>query len=246
MISQPLTERDKVLQIQNEFPWKCVKFTFCDVFSGLPFDQWRTMISFRDRNYDVQKTSFISTPKYFHTCLLSLFVWKWGDGTWKIQWELLSQLGWLQKQCCSSDIFNYSTCFYPTDVCFTRGLWRKDLFSTYFGMAHMILTIYLLEPKKHWKFLEPEDSVLSITLILEIDYKSYTTKIFHLHINQWLKDLKALLLTMKLDLRGNVSLLYTFRSNASSKVNIWRLYIKNQREKSFDFTNNSWFEKAKK
>lgn len=38
---------------------------------------------------------------------------------------------------------------------------------------------------------------------------------------------------------GNVSLLYTFRSNASSKVNIWRLYIKNQREKSFDFTNNS-------
>lgn len=88
--------------------------------------------------------------------------------------------------------------FNPADVCFTPGLWRKDLFSTYFGMAHMILTIYLLEPKKHWKFLEPEDSVLSITLILEIDYKSYTTKIFHLHINQWLKDLKALLLTMKL------------------------------------------------
>lgn len=202
MISQPLTERDKVLQIQNEFPWKCMKFTFCELFSGLPFDQWRTMISFRDTDYDVQKTIFISTPKYFHIYLLSLFVWKWGDGTWRIQWELLSQLGWLQKQCCFSDIFNYSTCFYPTDVCFTHGLWRKDLFSTYFGMAHMILTIYLLEPKKHWKFLEPEDSVLSITLILEIDYKSYTTKIFHLHINQWLKDLKALLLIMKLDLRG--------------------------------------------
>lgn len=27
MISQPLTERDKVLQIQNEFPWKCAKFS---------------------------------------------------------------------------------------------------------------------------------------------------------------------------------------------------------------------------
>lgn len=77
-------------------------------------------------------------------------------------------------------------------------------FSTYFGMAHMILTIYLLEPKKRLKFLEPEGSVLSITLILEIDYKSYTTKIFHLHINQWLKDLKTLLLTMKLYLRGGV------------------------------------------
>lgn len=64
----------------------------------------------------------------------------------------------------------------------------KDLFSTYFGMAHMILTIYLLELKKCLKFLEPDGSVLSITLILETDYKSYTTKIFHLHINQWLQD----------------------------------------------------------
>lgn len=81
---------------------------------------------------------------------------------------------------------------------------EKDLFSTHFGMAHMVLTIYLLELKKHLKFLEPEGSVLSITLILEIDYKSYTTKIFHLHINQWLKDLKTLLLTMKLYLRGGV------------------------------------------
>lgn len=26
MISQPLTERDKAVQLQNEFPWKCVKF----------------------------------------------------------------------------------------------------------------------------------------------------------------------------------------------------------------------------
>lgn len=228
---------------------KWISLKMCEVqcFQVLPFDQWRTMISFRDRDHDVQKTIFISTPKYFHICMLSLFVWKQGDGTWEDSVRAPLQLGWLQEQGCSSDISNYSTCFYPTDVCFTRGLWRKDLFSTYFGMAHMILTIYLLEPKKHLKFLEPEDSVLSITLILEIDYKSYTTKIFHLHINQWLKDLKALLLTMKLDLRGdNVSLLYTFRSNASSKVNIWRLYIKNQREKSFDFTNNSWFMKAKK
>lgn len=64
----------------------------------------------------------------------------------------------------------------------------KDLFSTYFGMAHMILTINLLELKKRLKFLEPDASVLSITLILEIDYKSYTTKIFNLHINQWLQD----------------------------------------------------------
>lgn len=64
----------------------------------------------------------------------------------------------------------------------------KDLFSTYFGMAHMILTINLLELKKRLKFLEPDGSVLSITLILEIDYKSYTTKIFNLHINQWLQD----------------------------------------------------------
>lgn len=32
---------------------------------------------------------------------------------------------------------------------------------------------------------------------------------------------------------GSVSLLYILRSNASSKVNIWRLYIKNQREKLF-------------
>lgn len=136
-------------------------------------------------------------------CYPSLF----GNGEMaheRIQWELLSQLCWLQEQCCSADMSSCSTWFYLTDVCFTRGLWRKDLFSTYFGMAHMILTIYLLEPKKHWKFLEPEDSVLSITLILEIDYKSYTTKIFHLHINQWLKDLKALLLTMKLDLRGGM------------------------------------------
>lgn len=174
------------------------------VFSGLPFDQWRTMISFRDTDHDVQKTIFISTPKYFHICLLTLL---FGNGEMaheRIQWELLSQLGWLQEQCCSLYIFNYSTCFYPTDVCFTRDLWRKDLFSTYFGMAHMILTIYLLEPRKHLKFLEPEDSVLSIILILEIDYKSYTTKIFHLHINQWLKDLKTLLLTMKLYLRGGV------------------------------------------
>lgn len=45
---------------------------------------------------------------------------------------------------------------------------------------------------------------------------------------------------------GSVSLLYIFRINASSKVNIWRLYIKNEREKSFDFTNNSWFVKEKK
>lgn len=33
------------------------------------------------REYDVQKTIFISTPKYFHVCQLSLFMWKWGDGT---------------------------------------------------------------------------------------------------------------------------------------------------------------------
>lgn len=52
----------------------------------------------------------------------------------------------------------------------------------------MILTINLLELKKRLKFLEPDGSVLSITLILEIDYKSYTTKIFNLHINQWLQD----------------------------------------------------------
>lgn len=52
---------------------------------------------------------------------------------------------------------------------------------------------------------------------------------------------------MKLYLKGgSVSLLYILRSNASSKVNIWRLYIKKQREKSFNFTNNSWFVKAKK
>lgn len=175
------------------------------VFSGLPFDQWRTMISFRDRDYDVQKTIFISTPKYFHICLLSLFVWKWGDGTWR-GFSESSRPNW--ADCRSSVVpqtYSITQCaFTPLDVCFIRGLWRKDLFSTYFGMAHMILTIYLLEPKKHLKFLEPEDSVLSITLILEIDYKSYTTKIFHLHINQWLKDLKALFLTMKLDLRGGM------------------------------------------
>lgn len=38
----------------------------------------------------------------------------------------------------------------------------RDLFSTYFGMAHM--TIYLLELKKtHLKFLEPDGSVPSVT-----------------------------------------------------------------------------------
>lgn len=41
------------------------------------------MVSLRDRHYDVQKTTFISTPKYFHICLLTLLVWKWGDGTWE-------------------------------------------------------------------------------------------------------------------------------------------------------------------
>lgn len=162
------------------------------------------MVSLRDRHYDVQKTTFISTPKYFHICLLTLLVWKWGDGTWEDSVRAPLPVGLTARAVLLLRIFNYSTCFYPTDVCFTRGLWRKDLFSTCFGMAHMFLTIYLLEPKKHLKFLEPEDSVLSITLILEIAYKSYTTKIFHLHINRWLKDLKALLLTMKLYLRGGM------------------------------------------
>lgn len=95
----------------------------------------------------------------------------------------------------------------------------------------MILTIQLPEPKKHLKFLEPEGSVLSITLLLEIDYKSSTTKIFHLRINEWLKDLKTLLLAMKLYLRGVECEPFVYlQDNTSSKINIWRSYIKNQRE----------------
>lgn len=66
----------------------------------------------------------------------------------------------------------------------------------------MVLVIHLPEPEKRLKLLEPEGSILSITRILEIDYKSSTTKIFHLHLNQWLKDLKTLLLTVKLYLRA--------------------------------------------
>lgn len=119
------------------------------------------------------------TKDYFYfypqilPCLLAIPLnWKWGDGT-SAHLVRVSLTVMLTTRAVLLLRCTTLTCFYATEVCFTCGLRRKkDLFSTYFGMAHMILTTYLPEPKKHLKFLESEGSVLSIPLILEIDYKS--------------------------------------------------------------------------
>lgn len=200
MISQPLTERDKAVQLQNEFPWKCVKFGVLR-FAFWPMEDHGII---KGQTLWCTKDYFYFYPQIFPYLFanpLGLEMGRWHMGGFSES----SSPNWADcKSSAAPQIYSITQRAFTPDVCFTRGLWRKDLFSTCFGMAHMFLTIYLLEPKKHLKFLEPEDSVLSITLILEIAYKSYTTKIFHLHINRWLKDLKALLLTMKLYLRGGM------------------------------------------
>lgn len=78
-------------------------------FSGLPFDQWRTMVSFRDWDHDVQKTICISTPKYFRVCKTALSIWKRGDGTRAdlVRAFFPSQFCSLQEQYRSSEGFDY-------------------------------------------------------------------------------------------------------------------------------------------
>lgn len=75
----------------------------------------------RQRDYDVQKTVCISTPKYLRVWQRALFVWKWGGGT----------SAGLVRAFLSDALHTYSItrmCFYPIEVCFTHGLWRKKIY----------------------------------------------------------------------------------------------------------------------
>lgn len=130
----------QVCLLTNEGPW---------YHSGTEITMYKRLFLFLPPNISI----FVCYPSVF------------GNGRWHMRgFSESSSPSWADcKSSVAAQTIIQLTCFYGTDVCFTCGLWRKDLFSTYFGMAHMILTIYLLEPKKHWKFLEPEDSVLSIT-----------------------------------------------------------------------------------
>lgn len=105
MISWPLTKRDKVSNTE----WVSLKMHEVQLFSGLPFDQWRTMVSFRDWDHDVQKTICISTPKYFRVCKTALSIWKRGDGTRAdlVRAFFPSQFCSLQEQYRSSEGFDY-------------------------------------------------------------------------------------------------------------------------------------------
>lgn len=133
------------------------------------------------------KDYFYFYPQIF-PCLLASPLYS-ETGRWHISRfsKSFSQSCWLQEQYHSLDILDSSNVLLSHWSLFqTWFVKEKDLFSTYFGMAHMILTIYLLEPKKHLKFLELEGSVRSITLILEIDYKSLLQKYFlFISINGW-------------------------------------------------------------
>lgn len=119
------------------------------------------------------------TKDYFHfypqifPCLLAIPLnWKWGDGTSAhlagvSLTVMLTTRAVLFLRCITI------TCFYATEVCFTCGLRRKKIYSAHTLEWHTwFCNIPSRTKKKHLKFLESEGSVLSITLILEIDYKS--------------------------------------------------------------------------
>lgn len=120
MISQPLTKRDKVVQIQNEFPWKCLK---CNFFT-LAFWPWYHSGTERLR---YTKDYFYFYPQIF-PCLLAIHLnWKWGDGTSAhlVRVSLTVMLitrAVLLLRCITL------TCFYATEVWFTCGLQRKKIY----------------------------------------------------------------------------------------------------------------------